>query len=383
MIGKSTYSQTGAEVEVALPDGRIFNLHTLSSIGALYTNIAQTTPKTLGLTLRSPPGMPSVQISLQSSPLILPKQLKVYYYDKEHEGEAKTALMDTETTACHSFNGDGKSTSIQTQINICNDELDAEIRVDGQVWVLKSVLDNGQLSFAMKKREAVKPGKCGNAKTASYNSELGRMRRDIDLKMQKRMHAPSRSNETTRYIELYVVVDNALFLRSGSDLAKTTTRALKIINYASKLYSQMNIYLAVVGLEIWSDADKIVVTGQVSDVLSRFVNYRRFVINKVTNNDNAQLFVEDNFADGTVGQGALSVCSHVGSAAVVADHYPDDWIQAATTMAHELGHNLGLKHDDEIDPSCMCPRTDVDDDKCIMYSMSDGKLLKFNNSLLF
>ena len=38
----------------------------------------------------------------------------------------------------------------------------------------------------------------------------------------------------------------------------------------------------------------------------------------------------------------------------------------ATVMAHEMGHNFGFEHDDEIDP-CEC---DDPTGKCIMHSLT-------------
>jgi len=48
---------------------------------------------------------------------------------------------------------------------------------------------------------------------------------------------------------------------------------------------------------------------------------------------------------------------------------------AATVMAHQIGHNFGFEHDDELTGPCSC---DDPSGKCIMYS--DLRLVLFDNN---
>jgi len=91
-------------------------------------------------------------------------------------------------------------------------------------------------------------------------------------------------------------MDNSIFQREGS-IEATIQRAIDILNYASVLYHKLDIYLTLVGIEVWSDADKIPferVDGSTDynsvRVLQEFNKYRHLKITWKVNNDNAQLF---------------------------------------------------------------------------------------------
>uniref|UniRef100_A0A8D0EXX5 Disintegrin and metalloproteinase domain-containing protein 9-like n=1 Tax=Strix occidentalis caurina TaxID=311401 RepID=A0A8D0EXX5_STROC len=107
------------------------------------------------------------------------------------------------------------------------------------------------------------------------------------------------------YVELFVVVDNNRVMIS------------------SNMYRALNIQIVLVGLEIWTDTNHIsVMDGSAVDVLRRFVSWRQKDLLKRSQNDVSHLILDHN-----------NVLHH------------------ATVVAHELGHNLGMKHDDERCPA--------------------------------
>ena len=56
-----------------------------------------------------------------------------------------------------------------------------------------------------------------------------------------------------------------------------------------QLYRQLNIYIVLVGVEVWSTGDKISITSSADTTMENFLRYRKERINPYHPNDNAQL----------------------------------------------------------------------------------------------
>ncbi|NXD11116.1 ADAM9 protein, partial [Nothocercus nigrocapillus] len=176
-------------------------------------------------------------------------------------------------------------------------------------------------------------------------------------KLLRRAVLPQKS-----YVELFVVVDNNRFLLKKSDSAEVQKEVVELINYVDGMYSTLNIQIVLVGLEIWSDTNHIsVMDGSAGDVLSRFVSWRQKDLLKRSRNDVSHLIIGRSSYGGAIGMAFVgTVCSQVqGGSISTFDH--NNVLRHATVVAHELGHNLGMKHDDK-----RCPAS------YIMYSTDNG-----------
>ncbi|NXL90111.1 ADAM8 protein, partial [Alectura lathami] len=162
----------------------------------------------------------------------------------------------------------------------------------------------------------------------------------------------ARLHKGPRYVELVLVVDNEEF-RKYKDLRRVQNRMKEIVNHVDKLYQPLGLRVALIGLEVWSNRDKIVVSRNAEETLDNFLRWREMELLKRKPHDNAQLITGVDFHDTTVGLAKkLAMCTR-DSGGVNQDHSTDP-IGAASTMAHEMGHNLGMSHDEDI-AGCHCP----------------------------
>uniref|UniRef100_Q7LZP2 Adamalysin II n=1 Tax=Crotalus adamanteus TaxID=8729 RepID=Q7LZP2_CROAD len=152
-------------------------------------------------------------------------------------------------------------------------------------------------------------------------------------------------NLPQRYIELVVVADRRVFMKYNSDLNIIRTRVHEIVNIINEFYRSLNIRVSLTDLEIWSGQDFITIQSSSSNTLNSFGEWRERVLLIWKRHDNAQLLTAINFEGKIIGKAyTSSMCNPRSSVGIVKDHSPINLL-VAVTMAHELGHNLGMEHD--------------------------------------
>uniref|UniRef100_A0AAY5ECH6 Uncharacterized protein n=1 Tax=Electrophorus electricus TaxID=8005 RepID=A0AAY5ECH6_ELEEL len=128
-----------------------------------------------------------------------------------------------------------------------------------------------------------------------------------------------------------------------SDMNKVRMRMFEIINFVNRIYLPLNTFIALVGLEVWSDRDKISVGPPAEQTLSAFTDWRNNELNKIKQSDHAQLISINLHMQTSLLEMMVSVLQDTSSSTM----------ETAVVLAHELGHNLGMSHDS---PTCFCTK---------------------------
>nr|XP_046242204.1 disintegrin and metalloproteinase domain-containing protein 28 [Scatophagus argus] len=161
-----------------------------------------------------------------------------------------------------------------------------------------------------------------------------------------------------KYIELFLVADNREYVKMKQNQIELRKRIFEIVNFVNMAYKPLKTFIALVGLEIWSSGDLISVTPPAGANLDAFMKYRNSELVKRQKHDNAHLISGIDFEGATVGLAFIGTLCSDHSVGVVQDHN-DRAIAVGATLAHEMGHNLGMNHDDS--SACACSG-----DSCIM-----------------
>ncbi|XP_077178221.1 disintegrin and metalloproteinase domain-containing protein 15 isoform X3 [Paroedura picta] len=146
-----------------------------------------------------------------------------------------------------------------------------------------------------------------------------------------------------RYVELVMVADRAEF-KLYFNLDQIQIRMLEIASYMDGFYRPLGLRVALVHSEVWNDRDRVSMEGRPHAVLERFLRWRQQALLPEVPHDSAQLITGSPLIGGTTGVSThASICSG-RSGGLSMDHSVSPLVMAST-LSHQLGHNLGLSHD--------------------------------------
>ncbi|XP_067897349.1 A disintegrin and metalloproteinase with thrombospondin motifs 5 [Heterodontus francisci] len=162
-----------------------------------------------------------------------------------------------------------------------------------------------------------------------------------------------RSVSRARHVELLLVADQSMSHKYGRNIQHYL---LTLASIASKLFGHASIEnpvrLAVVKIMVITDVDKgPEINKNAAATLKNFCRWQykqnRPGDNHAEHHDAAILFTRENLCGhhscDTLGMADVgTICSPERSCAII----EDDGLHAAFTVAHEIGHLLGLSHDD-------------------------------------
>ncbi|KAI5167798.1 Disintegrin And Metalloproteinase Domain-Containing Protein 7 [Manis pentadactyla] len=173
-----------------------------------------------------------------------------------------------------------------------------------------------------------------------------------------------------KYVELFIVADDNMCRRNNHPYSKLRNRIWGMVNFVNMIYKTLDIHVTLVGLEMWTNGDKIELDSNIETTLLRFSAWQEMILRKRKNFDHALLLSGKwryTHTQGTSYPGGI--CLPYYSSSVVKDLLPDLNV-IASRLAHQLGHNLGMKHNEYL---CVCTW-----EKCTMSSDGSIPALKFS-----
>ncbi|KAK9964506.1 hypothetical protein ABG768_005671 [Culter alburnus] len=292
----------------------------------------------------------NLTISLHRNRELLGKHYTLSHYTKDGISETKSS-DNIDHCYYHGHIQDFENSSVS--VGLCSG-MEGFLRVNNQVYLIEPLEESLDGDHAVYKQEHLrtKQGAFGYINDTVY--DLGPKSSGLYKGKIMKNKVPSGGQ---RIVEMVLVVDHTEYKRFAS-FKKIEARMMLVANHVDKLYRPLNIRVMLVGLEVWSQKDLIDVSSVPNLTLERFLKWRQDSLLRRKKHDNAHFITAVDFDGSTVGLATMNAMCSSSSGAVNEDHNSNP-IAVASTIAHEMGHNLGMSHDN---PDCGCSY----DSGCIM-----------------
>ncbi|KAM9700881.1 ADAM DEC1 [Dama dama] len=144
-----------------------------------------------------------------------------------------------------------------------------------------------------------------------------------------------------KYIDLLLVLDNAFYKMYNENITVIRSFVFDVINLLNVIYNTIDVQVSLVGMEIWSNGDKIKVVHNTRATFNKFMNWHRSNLGKMKTHDHAQLLSGVGFKDRITGLAASNSLCTPSSVAVIEGKRKNS-VSLVGVMSHELGHVLGM-----------------------------------------
>ncbi|XP_055283216.1 ADAM DEC1 isoform X1 [Moschus berezovskii] len=173
--------------------------------------------------------------------------------------------------------------------------------------------------------------------------------------------------QAEKYIDLLLVLDNAFYKMYNENITVIRSFVFDVINLLNVIYNTIDIQVSLVGMEIWSNSDKIKVVPNTGVTFNNFLNWHRSNLGKMKTHDHAQLLSGVGFKNRITGLATSnSLCSP--SSVAVIEGKRKNRVSLVGVMSHELGHVLGMP---DVPHNTKCPSG-----SCVMNEYLSSKFPK-------
>ncbi|NP_001407912.1 a disintegrin and metallopeptidase domain 25 (testase 2) [Rattus norvegicus] len=171
-----------------------------------------------------------------------------------------------------------------------------------------------------------------------------------------------------RFLDLALVIDRERIRYHNDNSSHVLVEVFTIINIINKIYQTLDLELVLLGVELWNERNHVPIHN-IDVLLYEFCIWKTRSLNFRIPNDIAHLFVNHHF-------GIYLGLAYVGTVCMPSLNCGIDRLIGHNLfyfghiIAHEMGHNLGMQHDEG---SCTCGAKD-----CLM-APTDSGIQKFSN----
>ncbi|XP_040587914.1 disintegrin and metalloproteinase domain-containing protein 25-like [Mesocricetus auratus] len=158
------------------------------------------------------------------------------------------------------------------------------------------------------------------------------------------------------FLNLALVVDHERISYLNGNLSHVLVEVFLIVGVINEIFRTLDVEVVLFGVEMWNAGNQVTVTT-IKNLLRDFCYWKSISLNNRIQTDIAHLFVKHHFGIHLGSAFVGSVCVPSNNCGVIR-LLGSDIPRFGHITAHEMGHNLGMKHDEG---TCTCG-----DQPCLM-----------------
>uniref|UniRef100_H0XQL7 ADAM metallopeptidase domain 30 n=2 Tax=Otolemur garnettii TaxID=30611 RepID=H0XQL7_OTOGA len=153
-----------------------------------------------------------------------------------------------------------------------------------------------------------------------------------------------------KYLELVLLFDKSRYMFVNGNLSQVINDAILLAAIMDTYFQDVHMRIHLKALEVWTDFNRIyLVYSDLADVVNRLALYRRSVLDDRLPSDWAHLYVHKKYKDAYAAFNGTVCSENLGASA--SSLLEANILAPATWSSHELGHAVGMAHDEEY---CQC-----------------------------
>ncbi|XP_053434726.1 disintegrin and metalloproteinase domain-containing protein 2 [Nycticebus coucang] len=155
----------------------------------------------------------------------------------------------------------------------------------------------------------------------------------------------------SQYIEMHLVVEQKLYNHMGSDISVVTQKIFQLLGLTNAIFTSFNVTIILSSLELWTDKNKIPITGDANELLHRFLDWKRsFLVLRPHDVAFLLIYREKSNYVGATFQGKM--CDNHYGGGVIMHPKAISLESLAVILTQLLALSMGITYDDT--SKCQC-----------------------------